>query len=220
MKSCVLYPHSKDVTLNIKTLHTEAPVISAIHDFLTHDEAEYLIKKAESLGMTRSTVIGTDGVNRSNNTRTSTTAFIPKNDDDVISCIENKISVAAGLPKEYLEPLQVTRYQHKEKYNSHYDWFQHKNEETGQRTKTVFTYLKGLENDGGKFCGGATAFPKLKNENNEMLREYPVSGNAVMWSNVKADGSGDENTLHGGEPVLCEGTTKIGLNAWFRNIPY
>lgn len=217
--SCVIDPHQKEVYLNISVLHSQTPVVSQVNNLIANDEAEYLIQQAEKQGMTRSTVTSESGAVEDNG-RTSSTAFLPKYGDDVISCIERKISAAAGLSIENLEPLQVTRYQHKQKYDSHYDWFDATKAGDGQRTKTVFSYLKGLEDDGGKFCGGATAFPNLKDDENNVLRAYPVSGNAVMWSNVTCTGEGEVNSLHGGEPVLCEGATKIGLNAWFRDKPW
>ena len=217
---CVLDPTPKNnVALNFNILHAQTPVVTQIDKFLTERESTFLIEEAEKLGMARSTVTSSAGAVE-NQGRTSSTAFLPKSGNDIISCIEKKISTAAGLPMDNLEPLQVTRYQHKQKYDSHYDWFEGTKTGEGQRTKTVFSYLKGLEDDGGKFCGGATAFPNLKDEDNQVLRAYPVSGNAVMWSNVTHDGTGDTKSLHGGEPVLCEGATKVGLNAWFRDKPW
>jgi hypothetical protein len=219
MQSCVIDPNSRRVNLDISVLHEQTPVVSQLNNLIQPDEAEYLIQKAESLGMKRSTVAAPNG-GAVHESRTSSTAFLPKGNDPVISCIEHKISAAAGIPHKNLEPLQVTRYRHKEKYDSHYDWFADKKPGEGQRTKTVFTYLKGLENEGGQSCGGATAFPNIRDANNEVVRAYPISGNAVMWSNVTNTGDGEKNSLHGGEKVLCEGETKIGLNAWFRDKPW
>ena len=217
MESCVVNPYQTKHKFNdIEIINNENAVVSKITQCILPDEANYIMEKAYSLGLHKSKVIGENG-NIKSPGRTSSTAFLPKNEDEVITCIENRISAIANQPKENLEPLQVTVYKKKEKYDAHYDWFSDIESGHGQRTKTVFTYLKGLENDGGEMCGGATAFPKLKDKNDNILRVYPVSGDAVMWSNVTFDGKGNDYTLHGGEEVLCEGATKFGLNAWFRD---
>ncbi len=218
MESCIINPYQTKHKLNdIEVISNNNAFVSKITQFILPDEAKYLMDKAHSLGLHKSTVVGDNGEMENSPGRTSSTAFLPKNEDDIITCIENRISAIANESRDKLEPLQVTLYKKKEKYDSHHDWFHDIKPGDGQRTKTVFTYLKGLENDGGEICGGATAFPKLKNENNEVLRVYPVSGDAVMWSNVTFDGNGNDYTLHGGEEVLCEGATKFGLNAWFRD---
>lgn len=40
----------------------------------------------------------------------------------------------------------------------------------------------------------------------------PMKGNAVYWENMKADGTGYEESWHAGLPVTSG--TKIGLNIW------
>tara|TARA_A100001015_G_C14971555_1_gene705376 strand:+ start:481 stop:1140 length:660 start_codon:yes stop_codon:yes gene_type:complete len=216
MKSCVSYPNQpqNDFYFETETPHEEYPVIKKINTLLEEDERKYLIDKSYEIGLQRSTVIGKDGINRTDPNRTSSTAFIDKSMDDIITCIEKKISSASGKPHDHLEPLQITHYGKDQKYNPHYDWLKNN---SNQRTTTVFTYIKGFENEMDT-CGGATVFPKLKNENNNKLRFYPVSGTSIMWENVKENGEGEELTLHGGEPVTCN-STKIGLNAWFREKP-
>tara|TARA_B100001741_G_scaffold3682_2_gene3141 strand:- start:12090 stop:12758 length:669 start_codon:yes stop_codon:yes gene_type:complete len=218
MESCCINPfqeHKKNQ--NVEILHTQSPVVSKINNLILPDEADYLINKAQEIGLKKSTVTDGKGGNKLHPSRTSSTAFLPKGHDDVITCIETRIATNADELRENLEPLQVTEYKKKEKYDYHHDYLPNVQPGKGQRTKTVFSYLKGLEHDGGEVCGGGTAFPKLKNEENETVRVYPVSGNAVMWSNVTAEGKVDNMTLHGGEEVLCENVRKIGLNAWFRD---
>lgn len=220
--SCLIDPDQDPSSFQVEkaNLHQQAPVVDQVCNLILPCEAEYLISKAYDVGLSRSTVIGADGKSHENEARTSHTAFLPKNKDKVISCIENRIAHIAGQDVSYLEPLQVTQYQEGQEYRPHHDWFNDKEPGDGQRTKTVFAYLKGLENDGGTVCGGATAFPKLQDFKNEILRVYPTTGCAAMWTNTTEDGKGDINTLHGGEKVLCEGATKIGLNAWFRDTPW
>lgn len=213
MESCLVNPNQKRHSVgSYEILNDDGPVVTKISNMVLPDEADYLIKKAEEVGLARSTVV-TEKDSKEDDSRTSYTAFLPKGSDDVITCIENRLSAIAGKPHSHLEPLQVTKYNHTQKYDPHHDWFDKSGE--NQRTTTIFTYIKGLENDGGEKCGGATVFPKISDKNKDVLRCYPVTGNAVMWSNLNTKGEGEEMTLHGGEPVLCDNTTKIGLNAWF-----
>lgn len=218
MESCCINPfqfHEKNQ--DVEVLHDQQPIVSKINHLILPDEADYLINKAQEIGLKKSTVVDGKGGSKPHTGRTSSTAFLPKGYDDVITCIETRIATNADESREFLEPLQVTEYRKKEKYDYHHDYFPNVETGKGQRTKTVFSYLKGLENDGGEVCGGGTAFPKLKTEQNETVRVYPVSGNAVMWSNVTPQGTVDDMTLHGGEEVTCENVRKIGLNAWFRD---
>ena len=220
MESCCINPFQAHIkNENVELLHSTTPVVK-INNLILEDEADYLINKAEEIGLMKSTVVDGKGGNKTHPGRTSSTAFLPKGYDDVVKCIENRIAINANESRDNLEPLQVTAYKKKEKYDYHHDYFPNVQPGKGQRTKTVFSYLKGLENDGGEVCGGGTAFPKLKTENNETVRVYPVSGHAVMWSNVTSDGNVDDMTLHGGEEVTCENVRKIGLNAWFRDKPW
>lgn len=86
--------------------------------------------------------------------------------------------------------------------------------------------------------GGGTSFPRLEKpvdkgwcrfiecgldgeqkEGEELDEEMetgvtfrPIRGNAVYWENIKADGTGYEESWHAGLPV--KSGTKIGLNIW------
>jgi hypothetical protein len=51
------------------------------------------------------------------------------------------------------------------------------------------------------------------------LKVYPKKGNAIMWSNRTLNGKLNEDTLHSGEKLTCQGSHKVGLNAWFRDTP-
>lgn len=209
MESCIpgderkLFPILDQVT-------DSGAVVTTVSQILLDDEADYLIDLATQRGLERSTVVGDDKVS---DVRTSKTSFLGKNQDEVVSCIERRIATVAGQPVANLEPLQVTKYSQAEKYNPHHDWFSSGKEgKQGQRTMTVFSYLNTLD-DG---CGGATAFPRIKDSDGEPLRIFPQKGNAVMWSNRTSSGQVNEETLHGGEEVTCA-SQKYGLNAWFRD---
>lgn len=216
MESCVRNPHQTRHHFDVEILHESFPVVSKAHAIVLPEEADYLIQKANEIGFQKSKVLqGSENV--LSKQRTSSSAFLPKGEDEVITCIEKRFSALARMPHENLEPLQITKYTEGQKYNPHYDWFENKQPGSGQRNSTVFAYLKGLDDDS---CGGATAFPNLLDNKGDTLRSYPTTGDAVMWSNVTFDGNGSLQTLHGGESVTCPNTQKIGLNAWFRDTKY
>lgn len=209
MKSCI--PNDRSVSVNRSNLWDKGATVTGIEDLLTESEAQYLIDAADRSGTCkRSKVISKDNKNVDSDSRTSTTCFLEKGGDDVIRCIEEKISAVAKRPVTHLEPLQVTRYAQGQQYKPHFDYFTkgHKKGDR-QRTSTLFAYIKGIDEG----CGGATVFSELKKDG-KPLRVHPVTGNAVLWDNLNEDGSGNTNTRHGGEPVTCN-AEKIGLNAWF-----
>ena len=216
MRSC-LPNDSRRVTPAFRTLATEKVKVTEIQNLLLPEEAQYLIGKAHEEGMHRSPA----GLDRHiDPARTSSTAFLSKGKDDVVKCLENRISTVAGNSVENLEPLQVTQYKHKQEYKPHYDYFRNEKKDFNQRSTTVFAYLHSKNLASGE-CGGATAFPNVMNDDTGTpLRVYPKVGNAVMWSNLNKDGTVNENTLHGGERVVCSDAHKIGLNAWFRVRPW
>ena len=79
-----------------------------------------------------------------------------------------------------------------------------------RRIITILVYLNDLDHN----SGGSTCFPllreeydkescdeKSRNEYTDPLRIYPKRGMAVIWCNVKNDGSPDERLVHSGEPL-------------------
>jgi hypothetical protein len=75
----------------------------------------------------------------------------------------------------------------------------------GQRIKTCLVYL----ND--DFEGGETEFPKLA------LKYRGRTGDALIFENVKPNGSGDLSTLHAGLPPTRG--EKWLFSQWMRSKP-
>ena len=214
MKSCLPGDH-RTLSPSMRQRHADHPVVTEVNQILLPEEADYLVHRAREKGMKRSTVQG----HVESKDRTSSTAHLEKGQDEVVKCIENRIATVAQQPVSTLEPLQVTAYKHTQKYNPHHDYFEPKHagkSKSGQRTTSVFAYLTSVD----EACGGATAFPLLKDARGHSLRVQPKKGNAVMWSNRKADGGTEERTLHSGEELTCGHTEKLGVNAWFRERPW
>ena len=75
----------------------------------------------------------------------------------------------------------------------------------GQRVKTCLVYLNSGYDD------GETEFPKLG------IQFRGAGGEALVFDNVDAAGSGDMDTLHAGQPVTHG--EKWLLSQWIRNKP-
>ena len=215
MNSC-LFNDSRQVHPILEQLTSNDAVVTSIKGLLLPEEAQYIIEKAQGT-FARSTVTGTTpGENRVDDWRTSSTAFLEKGTDEVISCIEARISTIAQMPQANLEPFQVTDYVDKQEYKFHHDYFDTNKDGKPDRTTTVFAYLYSENLEDGK-CGGSTTFANLYDGNGKQLRVYPKMGDAVMWSNRTLTGEVNPATLHSGEALHCSNARKTGLNAWFRD---
>lgn len=122
-----------------------------------------------------------------------------------------------------LESMKVVRYFREGKFSYHTDWF---NEEAAKirrrnRQSSFFVYLEA------NCTGGGTHFPHLTlTDDKGIWCEFidceqdqdlgvtfkPIQGNAIFWQNLNRDGSGRDDVLHAGMPVI-EGV-KTGMNIW------
>lgn len=149
-------------------------------------------------------------------------------------CIETRALSFQGYdtPRQHLEPLQLVKYGPTERYHYHTDWFTDAGHATasvgGNRVSSFFAYVH-VAND---TTGGGTNFPHVEapsdsrwcdegfvdcdEEWEKGVTFRPVEGNAIYWENLRADGRGDERTLHAGLPLTGGG--KIGMNIWTREM--
>lgn len=194
-----------------RTIVSNYPLLDVIHDFLTPEEADHVIKLADNR-FKRSVVIDfKTGKHIANRDRTSSTVFLDRSEDEIIKTIEEKAAKMAGVPSSYLERLQVVRYEPGQFYKAHHDYIHGSTKEVrehGQRTVTIFVYLNDLPDDEP---GGGTRFPYLK----QTIR--PSKGKAALWHNMTPSSHVDPRTLHAGEPV--QKSVKYGANIWFRDRP-
>jgi prolyl 4-hydroxylase len=184
---------------------SEDYILPKVHDnFITDDEREYILEKAESEFEDSIILGGTD-----KNIRKSKTAWISRN-DPVIKPIIKRVCDLTGIPHENAEKLQVVKYQPDGYYKEHHDAACDPGKQSyefeqngGQRKVTMLIYLSD------EFEGGATRFPnldmELKPDMNSGILFYPLQKN------------GDKchpHALHAGLPV--ETGEKYIANVWLR----
>lgn len=219
MTSCVADPTFRSERRNNSSavVNTDSDFhIAVVEEGLLPDERQYLLNEQRRYKEERS-MVSEDGRSVRDSGRTSRTTFLNKSSDAVVECIEHKIADMAGRPHSHLESLQITRYTRNQEYRPHFDAFDAPRENGGQRTTTVFTYLKGLDDER---CGGTTFFPNATApDGTEGVHVRPTTGHSVVWENTDANGEIVEKSLHGGMRVTCD-AEKIGLNAWFGDRPW
>jgi prolyl 4-hydroxylase len=182
----------------------QPPVI--IDSVLNTDECKYIMNKADSLFKPSTTV----GSSAPNDTRTSETAWIPK-DDPVARKVFQKASELTGKTMDCCEDLQVVRYKPGTYYRAHHDACCDESEECsifekqgGQRIGTLLIYL----ND--EFTDGETHFPQ---HGDVKMKADP--GSAIFFRPLGADDAKcHPKALHAGLPISSG--TKYVCNAWVR----
>jgi prolyl 4-hydroxylase len=195
----------------VRTTVSNDPIVDLITDFLTPDECDELVALADPKLKRSNVVCPTTGEYVPNPARTSESMYFEKGETPLIARIEAKAAAMANLPVEFLEGMQVVRYQHGQFYNHHFDYFPVDNKEIktrGQRILTLFGYLNTLPQEE---TGGGTDFPSLKHT------FKPLKGSAALWHNVDSKGVVDPRVLHAGQTINTPGAVKYGLNMWFRS---
>jgi prolyl 4-hydroxylase len=178
-----------------RTLSTD-PAITAVEGFLAPDVCDWIIDRARER-MTPAKVVGSGAQGPvQDQTRTNSLAELGLVYTDlVVLLIRDRLSAACGLPVNAMEVPQVLHYTVGQEFKLHEDYllpdgaYRAQDLAThGQRAKTLLIYL----NDG--FEGGETDFPQLP------LRFKGGKGDALMFTNVLADGSPDRRMRHAGLP--------------------
>jgi hypothetical protein len=136
----------------------------------------------------------------------------PTDGDPLLQLLNERIARMSGTPVSHQEDTTVLRYRPGEVYDDHYDWFNPEVPEfrdeiarRGQREVTALIYLS----DG--YEGGETEFPELG------WSHRGRAGDAIVWRNVRRDGSPDPRALHAGRPP-AQGEKWV-LSKWIRGRP-
>jgi len=139
--------------------------------------------------------------------------FGPTFYDSVIAWVNQRIGLASATATAQGEPLAVLAYGPGGEYRPHSDCLppnaarpEDQLQESGQRIKTLLITL----NDG--FEGGETGFPSL----NLNWRGKP--GDALLFTNVNADGTPAPLARHAGQPVTSG--EKWLASRWIRERPF
>ena len=177
---------------------SDAPEIYVADNFLTDNECAHIIDKARPT-LARSTVVDSGSSKGVVDTsRTSLGTFLSDSNDVVIKRLRNKIETITLIPSRNGEGIQVLNYKVGAEYKPHFDFFNPKTKggsyhlnRGGQRVATCLFYLNTPDQ------GGETVFPKAP------LRVRAIKNRAVLFYNVRDNGTTDPNSLHGGLPVLA-----------------
>ncbi|XP_019723225.1 prolyl 4-hydroxylase subunit alpha-3 [Hippocampus comes] len=171
------------------------PLVVLFHRFVTDDEAQR-IKDLARTRLQRS-VVASGEKQATVDYRISKSAWLKDSAHSVVGELDRRIAAVTGLNVTHPsgEYLQVVNYGIGGHYEAHFDHATSPSSpvfrlNTGNRVATFMIYLSSVE------AGGSTAFiygnfsvPVVKNS-------------AIFWWNLHRNGSGDEDTLHAGCPVL------------------
>lgn len=190
----------------------EAPWVITFDNFLTEDEAQYLIDMGYENGYKRSTDVGAKQVDGSfeehkSQGRTSENSWCSSKtgcrQDPKVQRVMQRIADVTGIPTENYEDLQLLKYGVGQFYKAHHDYIGHqKDRHSGPRILTFFLYLSDVEEGGGTLL------------NNMGIEIKPKLGRALLWPSVlNADPSAmDGRTRH--EALAVEKGKKFAANAW------
>ena len=191
----------------------QAPKVVVFDNFLSHEECQQLIACAEDKFQTATVVNAQTGEYFTTTERTSMNAVFQRQENAIISVLENRIAQVLNFPIDNGEGLQILRYHSGGEYKPHFDFFdttkaggQRAIEIGGQRVATFLTYLSDVES------GGATRFPSANCE----IR--PKEGMALYFSNILLNNNPDPLSLHSSVPVITG--TKYIATKWLRQYPY
>lgn len=181
------------------------PEVVLIDNFLSDLECQHLIDLA-TVELKKSTVaVHGKGESVESEYRTSDGAGLHKNQDSIVTAIEDRISLLFNWNNHDTDSIQLLRYQIGQQYKPHYDFFADGSSfvrNQGERIATLILYLDEPSR------GGTTSFPDLK------LQVHCKRGSALFFS--YPDPVPESRTLHAGEPVI-EGTKWIATK-WFRSL--
>jgi prolyl 4-hydroxylase len=191
----------------LQQVPTDRLQLFTLDDCLGHDECDALIEVINRhLRPSEITLQSEDKY-----FRTSRTCDLSLLHDPLVAMIDEKIARTMGIRRAYAETNQAQRYDVGQEFKAHTDYFEPGTDEftqfgaeRGNRTWTCMIYL----NEGMK--GGATRFFAIDKT------FEPKKGQAVIWNNLRPDGSVNPDTLHSGMPVT-EGH-KIIITMWFRAV--
>lgn len=203
-------------SLNLENLKAERLSdklnIFKIKNVLTEDQCNRTIEIIKNKCQKSSVIDYESGGSAISEFRTSSTAYLFRKDNSVISEIEDAILTIVGIPEKYSEQIQGQYYKVGEQFKPHFDTLFPSSEKQkkdieifGNRTWTAMVYLNNTPK------GGHTRFTELD------LETVPNMGDMILWQNTR-EGSNIPESKHWGMPV--EEGEKFILTKWFREKVY
>lgn len=164
----------------------EEPLVVVLGNVLSDDECDELIRLSKD-NMHRSKIGDSRQVN---DIRTSSGTFFEE-EHDILTTIEKRVASIMNIPVEHAEGLHILKYTPGQEYKPHFDYFSAASKASqNNRISTLVMYLNDVEE------GGETYFPELG------FSVSPKKGMAVYFEYFYSDQTLNEQTLHGGAPVI------------------
>jgi prolyl 4-hydroxylase len=186
--------------------HVAETGLRVVDNFVTQDEADYLIENARQQLKKSQVIVDGKAVLDTGRTSSHAVAFHRHYQDSRVLPIVARGAMLAGVPEDHAEQIYVSRYGDGELYHGHYDFSD--SFLSDHRLCTMLIYLNDLEDSEG----GATYFKDLN------VAVKPKTGRAVIWTNMNPDGSKHLETAHAALPPHGENAEKWVIQLWFR--PY
>ncbi|HEX8481709.1 MAG TPA: 2OG-Fe(II) oxygenase [Allosphingosinicella sp.] len=187
----------------VRPLSTE-PRAAACEGFMTEAECAWLREAGEPALQPSAVVDPRSGRMVPHPVRSSdAAAFGVHSEDLVVNALNRRIAAVSGTRLGQGEPLQLLRYRPGGEYKPHMDALP---AEPNQRILTALVYLSD------DYEGGETSFPSAG------LSYRGRTGDALIFRNVRSDGSADPLTLHAGLPVTKG--VKYLASRWIRVAPF
>ena len=191
---------------------SEQPRILVVERFATADECASLIELGRP-ALRRALVYRGSADARAAESRTNTEAsFTIFQANVLLNLIRERMASVLQVSTRFFEVTKLLHYEPGEQFALHADFLQTSTPELvrevelrGQRSMTFLTYL----NEG--YEGGETHFPRLG------LRHKGARGDALVFSNLDANGAPDYSTVHAGLATVAG--EKWLLSQWVRTKP-
>lgn len=189
---------------------SEKPDVKLYKNFISKEEAAHLINISKD-NLQHSSVLKDGEHVLDTYWRTSSNAYIPKSNDEIVKRIEERVSHVLNCPISHIEPLQVAHYSRGQKFEPHFDYFTEKElpYQASQRVHTFILYLNDLKDEDG----GKTTFPKLN------IEVKPTLGTGLYFRNMDENNNVDPLTLHAGSPVETDAEKWI-CTIWVLEKPF
>jgi prolyl 4-hydroxylase len=204
VSAMALTPDGDPIKAPVGEIVCESPHIRLFRGLFSRAECGWLIESAAPMLEPSVVVDNATGRQVPDPVRTSDgMGFTWPLENPAVHALNRRIAAASGTAPEQGEPLQVLRYRPGDQYRTHFDAIPGF---ANQRAMTMLVWL----NDG--FEGGETEFPAPG------LKLRHGVGDAILFRNVREDGSRDPDSAHAGLPVVSG--EKYLASRWIRQRPF